>query len=58
MLIKGSPLFPGACVMNVCAFVLTPGLSWSIDGDLYGSVVCGHLRRVGEYCNCQREALA
>lgn len=41
-----------------CVFVLTPGLSGSIDGNLYGSMVCCHLWRVGEYCNCQREALA
>lgn len=46
------------CVMNARAFVLTPGLSWSVHGDLYGSVVCGHLWRVGEYRDCQREALA
>lgn len=51
-------MFFAVCVMNAPAFVLTPGLSWSIDGDLYGSVVCGHLWRVGEYCDCQREALA
>lgn len=44
--------------LYVHAFVLTPGLTWSIHGDLYGSVVSGHLWWVGEYCDCQREALA
>lgn len=37
--------------------LLTPWLSWSVHCDLYGSVVSGHLRRVGEYCDCQSEAL-
>lgn len=45
-------------VLHVRAFVLTPGLTWSVHGDLYGSVVSGHLWWVGEYCDCQREALA
>lgn len=45
-------------VQYVHAFVLTPGLTRSIHGDLYGSVVSGHLWWVGEYCDCQCEALA
>lgn len=44
--------------MCVCVLVLTPGLTWSINGDLYGSMVSGHLWWVGEYCDCQCEALA
>lgn len=37
--------------------LLTPWFSWSVHCDLYGSMVSGHLRRVGEYCDCQSEAL-
>lgn len=37
---------------------MSPGLTWSVHGDLDGSVVSGHLWRVGEYRDCQREALA
>ena len=38
--------------------VLTSGLPRAVHGDLYGSVVSGHLGWVREYCDCQREALA
>ena len=41
----------------VCA-LLTSWLARAVHGDLYGPVVSGHLRRVGEYGDCQGEALA
>lgn len=54
--IKRSILYPHP--HTVCAFVLTSWLTWSVHGDLNGSVVSGHLWWIGEYCDCQCEALA
>lgn len=36
---------------------LTSGFPGSIHGDLDGSVVGGHLGRVGEHGDCERETL-
>ena len=55
-----------ACVRaiaSVCACVcvralLTSGLTRTVHSDLYGPMVSGHLWGVGEYGDCQGEALA
>ena len=47
-----------ACVCVCVRALLTSWLTWPVHGDLYGPVVSGHLRRVGEYGDCQGEALA
>lgn len=45
-------------VWTMHELLLTPGLTGSVHGDLYSSVISGHLWWVGEYCDCQRETLA
>lgn len=37
---------------------LTSWLSWTVHCDFYGSLVRGHLGRVGEHCDRQGETLA
>ncbi len=44
--------------VNICVSVsLTPWLSRTIHCNFNGSLVCGHLRRVGEHCDGQSETL-
>lgn len=48
----------GKCLFNICVSVsLTPWFSRTVHCNFNGSLVRGHLRRVGENCDGQRETL-
>lgn len=50
-------LLPWTLCPDQGSVVLTSGFPGSIHSDLDGSVVGGHLGRVGEHGDCERETL-